>query len=371
MSTVMPIGELTERKLVLESVGSANAAALRAIRQLVPSPLQDVAKLVYQAPSELARGLRPEAASQVAQLLGELGFQVDVVAVDAPIATGEATFEVALVIDDVDRLPEVIAEVASFLGTDPDRARQIVCRSPAVLVSQVSTATVSALRQRFEPLGVVLDVSHLPSARYYAVISCEGGLRQSLTDLIRSVAPDAAIQESNAVLGVSELAMEQAQALWSRLQRLGARASICNHEFERYDISLRRAVDSQLMGRALEELGVPGRLVSRVLAKLPVVVQRNVPRSRMQTALDVLAAAGGEAAALPYSFQRFALAIHAVRDARTAVETLMGLGDVARTAAEAASQARGEPFGRFTNTTARWLQRILESQGARVSLELL
>ena len=39
-----------ETRLVLESVGTADAAALRAIRQLVPGAISDAARIVYQAP---------------------------------------------------------------------------------------------------------------------------------------------------------------------------------------------------------------------------------------------------------------------------------------------------------------------------------
>src|SRR5437773_1770348 len=58
-----------DSRLVLESVGTADAAALRAIRQVVPAAIQEVARLVYQAPSELTSSLPPTAATEVAALL--------------------------------------------------------------------------------------------------------------------------------------------------------------------------------------------------------------------------------------------------------------------------------------------------------------
>src|SRR6188768_2503131 len=83
----------TER-LVLESVGSANAHALRAIRQVVPGPVQEVARLVYQAPSRIADGLRRDVADELAGLLCGLGFRVTVTGAEAPFEPGSGQFEV-------------------------------------------------------------------------------------------------------------------------------------------------------------------------------------------------------------------------------------------------------------------------------------
>jgi len=58
-------------RLVLESVGTADAVALRAIRQLVPGAIQDAARLVYQAPSELTSGLHAAAAEEMQQAPGD------------------------------------------------------------------------------------------------------------------------------------------------------------------------------------------------------------------------------------------------------------------------------------------------------------
>src|SRR5438552_2139747 len=89
-----------ETRLVLESVGTADAAALRAVRQLVPGAIQQVARIVYQAPSELTRGLRADAAVEMQQLLEGLGFRISVAPSSADFHAGVGEFEIALVVDD-------------------------------------------------------------------------------------------------------------------------------------------------------------------------------------------------------------------------------------------------------------------------------
>lgn len=360
-------------RLVLESVGRANAQALRAIRQVVPAPIQEVARLVYQAPSELADGLRRDVADELASLLGGLGFNVSVTGQGVPFAAGTAQFEVALVVTDVTRLAPLVAEAAAFLGTDLVTARRMVCRSPAVMLSGVSAATVAAMRERFEPLGAEVDVARLDTARHYAVLGLDGkALRRGVAEVVADVAPDAVCAESDAGFTVAELTLTQAQTLWERMQRLGVRMSICNRDLERYDVTLVRAPESAALTAQLQELGIPPRVIPRLLQNLPVVVAQNLKHDAMLSLLEQLNAAGGEAKGAPYSFQRFALALHAVRDVDAAAELLRSVGEVPQLEAEtAAKAAQGARVGCLSRTSALWLQHALRAQRADVSVEVL
>lgn len=360
-------------RLVLESVGRANAQALRAIRQVVPAPIQEVAKLVYQAPSELAGGLDRDVADELASLLGGLGFQVSVAEQGAPFAAGTGQFEVALVVKDVTCLAQLVAETAAFLGTDVVTARRMVCRSPAVMLSGVSAATVAAMRERFEPLGAEVDVARLDTARHYAVLGLEGKvLRRGVLDVVTEVAPGAICAESDVGFTVAELSLAEAQTLWERMHRLGVRMSICNRDLERYDVTLVRASESAAMAAQLQELGIPERVIPRLLQNLPVVVSQNLKHDAMLALLERLTAAGGEVKGAPYSFQRFALVLHTVRDVDAAVELLRSVGEVPQLEAEtAAKAAQGTRVGCLPRTSALWLQHALRAQRADVGIELL
>lgn len=362
-----------DTRLVLESVGTADAAALRAIRQLVPGAVQEIARLVYQAPSELTRGLRADAAVEMQELLGRLGFRVRVAPADAAFEAGVGEFELALVVKAVACLPQVIAEAAAFLGTDLSTARQLVCRSPAVLVANVSEATVAAVRDRFGRLDVDVDVSRSSAARYFAVVAVDTpGLRRIVQDAVRGIAADAHIAEADAALIVEELNLRQAEALWERLRRTGARTSIGNHDLARYDVSLVHAPDTPAMREMLAAAGVPARVVPRVFGTLPLIVQQNVGHAAMQSLLDRVAAAGGLARGLPHSFQRFALKLRSVSDPAGAIKALVTCADMPQAAASAAvRQATGALFGNFGRTTALWLEHILTLQGADAEIEIL
>ena len=99
-----------ETRLVLESVGTADAAALRAIRQLVPGAISDAARIVYQAPSELRTGLHADVAAEMQRLLQGLGFCVSVSRSDTAFAPGVGEFEVALVVRKMETLPAVMTD---------------------------------------------------------------------------------------------------------------------------------------------------------------------------------------------------------------------------------------------------------------------
>jgi hypothetical protein len=171
---------------------------------------------------------------------------------------------------------------------------------------------------------------------------------------------------------VENLTLAHAEALWERLRRTGARVSIGNRDLERYDVSLNRAVDTPATRDLLVRIGLPERVVGRVLGALPVVVQQNVGHAAMQALLDSVAAVGGEATGLPHSFQRFALLLRSVADVREAIKALVSCGDLSEAAATAAvSKAKGTAVGNFGRTTALWLEHILTIQGADVGVELL
>ena len=360
-----------ESRLVLESVGTADAVALRAIRQLVPGAIAEAARLVYQAPSELRTGLQPDAAAEMQRLLEGLGFCVSVSHSDAAFAPGVGEFEIALVVRDVKSIPAVIAETAAFLGTDLPTARRLVCRSPAVLVSHVSDATVGAVRRRFGRLAVDIDISRPRDARYYAVIAVDNAaVRRIVIDIVRAIAADATVVESDAALVVENLAFEAAEVLWERLRRTGARAQLCNRDLERYDVSLNQAPDTPAVRELLVGCGVPLRLVDRVLGNLPLVVQQSVAHAEMQTLLDRAAAVGAVATALPYSFQRFALVLRSFSDPPGIARVLVTLGEMPEAAAADAMTTPNVPFGSFTRTTALWLQHLLATQGCDVGIEL-
>jgi hypothetical protein len=280
---------------------------------------------------------------------------------------------VALLFDAIARVPLAIAEAAAFLGTDLATARQLVCRSPAVLVSNVSQATVDAIKERFGRHGIDLVVSRSSSASYYAVVPTENsGVRRVVRDLVLAAAPDAAIVETGDALTASGLSFTAAQTIFERLRRTGARAAVCNRDLERFDVSLEAAPDSPGMRALLESVDIPSRVVPRVLQSLPVVIQRNVGAADVQSLLDRVAAEGGRASGLSHSFQRFALVLGTVGSADEVVAVLTAIGDLSEADVRAAlKQGSGARLGTFSRTTALWLQHALALQDVKAEIELL
>jgi hypothetical protein len=158
-------GEVGAR-IVIRSVGTANAGIVGALHKALPFPEERLAACVYQAPAELVGPLDQDKAEAVALALRATGLEVDVLAADEAFTPGGPDYDVALVIRQFDRLVELVGEIASLLGVTAERARQMLCTCPAELIGKVSANTVDAIRKRLEPLGVTVDASRREGALF-------------------------------------------------------------------------------------------------------------------------------------------------------------------------------------------------------------
>lgn len=364
---------LGSRRIVIDSVGTANAGIVGVLRRVVPRPAVDIAKLVYQAPSELVRGISVETATEVARALEEAGLEVRVVEGDAPVESGRGEYEVALRLDDVASIPRVIREVGSLLGIDADAARRLVCATPAVILGSVSDSTVAAMRRRFATLPVTLDVSKTDQAVFYVVVaSSSATVLASVYEIARGQVQAQSIHRGHDTVSATELRGSEATRLWESLRRTGATTTVCNLDFERYDIRLDEGTPSEELGALLGEHGIPAGVVGRVLQNLPMVIAQDVSHADALSLVERIARTGGRATATPHTTNRFALVVDRVTNPAPAACVLEQLGGLSPASALGfLTNGSGVAFGSFTKTTARWLRHELRAVGTQVHLEVL
>jgi ribosomal protein L7/L12 len=374
----LPLGE-AERggfRLVVLSIGTANPRLRTALRHVLPLPDAEIARLLYQAPSKLLGGLDREAAERMSELLRSTGLETAVLGRDEPFMAGQGEHEVALALRDVSRLPAVAQLVAEVLDTDLATAAQTVWASPAMLVGNVSAATVEALRRRFAPLGVELDVSQPAAAVFDLFLGrCPAAVlahaRRALVEAGAEPAASADAPEEMPLLAAG-ITWEQASSVWERLHRTGAPVRLLNRELQRFDVRLDAApATAEMLGFLAADTGMPLDVARKVVGGTPIVLHQNVPFERARACLEEIARRGGAASAHLLAFQTFHLIVEQAPD-RAAVARLLafGAGLSAERAAAALERLPFEVEEPLTPVRARWLQGELKQTGARALLVL-
>jgi hypothetical protein len=362
------IATVGDHRLVVTSIGRATPSLHQALAKVLPLSSQALLARLYQAPSILIDGISPELGHHLARLLGDAGLEVVVEHGDAPFEPGVGDCEIALHVTDPARFRAVVVEVAAFLGCPPARAAQTLWQSPAVLVGRVSQATVEALRQRLEPLGVELDVSTPPAARYDVLLADDvPGVRARVLAALHAELLEVRTTGPLVALGITRA---QADAVWRRLDR-GVPVRLLDHAFQRFDVRLDRAPDSEAVrARLVDATGMPPRVAARVLQRLPVVLHQGVRHAEVAARLHTLAEVGAQASAHLITFQTFDVIVEHTTDLTA---TAAAIAELTEQPTEPLGAAlRRLPLhlpGPFSPLRARCLRHELQATGARVRLE--
>lgn len=356
----------------VRSIGRAGPEVHRALTRVMSMPQQAIVARLYQAPSELLTGLQRDTADQVAEALRETGLEVAVRPTDEVLTPGVPELDVALHLGAPARLPEVAYEVATFLGCDLPKAAELLCATPAVILGQVSQATVDALRARLESLDVRLDVSRSSEADYDLYIAdCAPALRHRAAALVRAEGLDARDEGPVLATGCS---LARTQRLWRAFTSCNLPVTVLNRDFQRFDVRL-DGVDAdtpELRAAIVAASGMPERIVGKVLARLPITLAQGVSVHDVPALLGRLADAGASATAHLVAFRRYALVIERVTEPGRTAEALSQLTrqDLARVRPTLQQLPLTIP-GPFSQTRARWMRSEIAKTGARVRLDEL
>jgi hypothetical protein len=353
-------------RITVRSLHKGSASILRALVPHFDLPPAELASRLFRAPAVLAGGLPGELASGLAEALRGAGLDVVVEAEGAEPPVAGPGFDVALYVRDGGRFPEACAELVSVLGCTQAEAAAALCATPATVLGSVSRATVDALRARFAPLGVEVDASHAPTARYdvFYVGPDASGLA-----VVRPVLEALGVTPGEPPLVASDLDHARAERVWRELGSRGL-VRVLDQAFQRFDVSLVQAPAGADFARVLiQQTGMPEALVPRVLARLPVVLHAGLRRDEVAARAATLEAAGAKLSVQLVSFRSFRLRVDESKDPGGAGELLgaaLGLpaSDV-RTALSRLPHTFAPPVG---DTRARWLVAELRSRGTRAAL---
>ncbi len=357
-----------EWRIVVNSLGEAGAALLGALKQVSPLPESQLAALLYQAPSELFGGLSRTNAEQINATLRAAGLESDVIARDAAFTPGDAEHEVALVVRDYGRMPEVARLVMEILGVGAEQARRILCASPTVLLGKISANTVAALQDRFSALDVELDVSRASTARFDLFLGDCGPtdhlrLGRVLGDLNLPLLHDPCDRAAPPLLALG-LSRAEAEPVWEQVGRSRLPLRLVNRDFERFDLRLDEAPRGPEMADFLmATTGMPERIARKVLEQIPIVTHQSLRFAELENHLAAIAALGGRASGHLLAFQTFSLELKEVGDRAAAAPLLQALGGLTREEALDALGTVRLVDAALTPPQALWLQHELKRVG--------
>lgn len=311
---------MAEHSVIVRSIGTAGPSVHAALAGALAVAPERIARCLYQAPAVLLDALPESEANAVAELLSKTGLEVEVAQRGAPLESGGPDFELAVHVREPERFRAIAMELARFLGCDPARAVKLLCSSPAVVLGQVSAATVEALATRLAPLGAEVDASRSVEAAYDVFVDADG--REYRTRLERQLRDEGVeiIPEGPVVaLGVPRSVAEK---LWTRIGA-SPKWRLIDRAFQRFDVVLESAPDSEEASNAIVEVtGMPPSLVPKVRARTPIVLLSAARLNEVDAALATLGRAGAQVAARLVTLARWDVVLSAVSDVNAAAEVL-------------------------------------------------
>lgn len=351
------------KRLLILSIGTAAPASIASIAIGLSVPVHRVMEAIYRAPTVLVDGLAADVAQEMGLLLTELGCQVAIESAALPAPAPEPLFDLALHITNAARYGDIVAGLRAFLGTTQTDTEKLVATAPAVILGQVSRATVAALADRLGD-GAALIASDPTKARYDLFLGPVDSAVQSriLADLRRHHIPLLADQGCLA----TGLTRAEADLIWAAHQRSGA-LRVVNHDFLRFDVVLLEGAATVEALAALSDVtDIPPEVQPRLFGAMPITLSEALPAAALDAVMTRLTGAGMMVRADLVTFQRLGVEITRAGTLTDLSRTLRALGIQAPEA-----QLRRMPYRlpfHLPELQARIVRDALETTGSVVAL---
>jgi hypothetical protein len=356
--------EVGDWRIIVDSIGEADASLLAALKRASPLPESHLATLLYQAPSVLAVGLAREAAEAVNEVLTRAGLESRVATAEESFEAGDAQHELALSVPKIELMPELLRLVMRVLGVDPPTARKMLCASPTVLLGRLSAASAGALSRRIGALGVKVIVSRTDQALYDIFLGeCSAAERQralqALSNLrveLASVAKDGAEAPASPLLAEG-LPKTEADRLWQVMRRTSLPVRVINRDFQSFDLILEKApAMAEMVDFLVATSGMPERVAHKVLRRLPMVTHSGLNFEEMGSRLATIYRLDGRATAHLLALQAFDLELVKLGELRPSVLAVQGITGIGEDEAHSALREERCIAGPLTPPQARWLR---------------
>lgn len=293
------------KNVIIQSIGTAKPSVGKVLADVLGVSNTQVVKLLYCTPSVLFRQVEAPLAAQTAELLSQLGLEVEVTDLNSPLPPAPTLYDVAVFLPNPLQLVAVSKQIAVFLGSTEQEALNLLLQDPPVVLGGVSENTAQALSQQIEAEVVMAN----PKEEKYTLQLCSND--DSFARQWATACQGLGIQLQPGAQSVKDVDYATAQQLW---QRLGANKGIAiyNQGFLRYEITLEGIDKNNPDWRTMltDTVGIPEGIVDEVANNLPVQLNDSVNRNDLQVLLNQYQAAGLQCnfAELPFGHQQLVVA---------------------------------------------------------------
>lgn len=366
-------------RIVLNSMGEAGVALVRSLRPVIQSTDRELVEKLYQAPSVLLDSLDLSTAQQVMSVLDETGADFSLQASGEEFVPGSGEFEIAISVKRYDQIAEVIRVISELIGTDVKQALELLTRSPSVLISKVSQATVEVFRKRLSDLGVDVFASQPHTSLYDVFYS---GPPQNKPDIVRSLRTLGVVPkgleintDAHSPVICTGADFEFASRLWDYFSSGEDGLAVLNQNYQTFDLQLTGAeTSSDLQQYLVQHFNMPEHVVPKILASLPVVVVRSIQPQQLADHMVALAALDAQCEGHLTTYQSYQIELESreAADVKRAASTLALLSDVPEAQWEAdIRHTQGKPAASLNYHQGRWAAHELKQQGIRNKLRRL
>ena len=351
----------TQNRLTVLSIGTASAISAKAIADGLQTSSDKVAEKLYRAPAVLVDNLSVQASESLAELIQNLGIDVRIEPSDAPPPPPNELFDISIHFNDIESLPKVAYQLSAFLGTDTATIVQLLLTPPAIVLGNVSQATLQALSTRLDEPGVELIASRPTKALYSVIVrDLEKPQLQELHQFVSRMGLSLSNLQD---FGITSIDYQTAQTIW---KHFGHRMpiQIVNQDFYRYDIKLETLPETNQL-HAVEylenQIGIQTSDYDAIEPHLPLVIQEGVSQESMQEIKANFEKHHIDISCHNITFQRLHICITSTPSIESVNQVLqqLGLHD---------GLIHSLPFvtPRLTETCARLVKHFLEQNGAEV-----
>ena len=309
-------------QVVVHSIGSANPDIHRPIAQGMGLSPEFVLEALYKAPSILLADLPHDLALSLSTLLTDLGLEVTAEKSATYVLPECVEYDVALFIEDATQTDAIAHVLAEFLACSTAEALHLLYQPPSLVLGNISSATIKALRERLAPYALELRIARKQESHYDLLLT--PSLEQAQAQQQPSLLQDRIYRELKAmglhvdrhkVALVRDLTYQQSQILWRRFGTSGE-IKLIDQAFERFDVVLTgwqgdKTIAQQVLHRVAD---IPKETVPLILANLPLIIDSNLSNKQLETHLQQYFAAGLTCYAQLSNFKRYHLTLYRFGD---------------------------------------------------------
>jgi len=274
-------------------------------------------KLLYCTPSVLAKNIEEEAAQKIESILTQSGLIVKVQDADEPFPPAPQLFELAVHIEDINRLPEVNKALSEFLGCTEQESLKLLLTDPSIVLGGVSFATAEALKNKINAEVLVSD----PETNLYT-LKITSDDKKLIHEIIQTLKNYFIQTEPNQKV-FENIDHKTSQIIWSRFQKTG-KIKLINQSFQRFDILLHEfdIENPEQKNCLLNEVGIPEEVLSVVSNNLPVVLDESVDTNRLLDNMEIYTKAGLTCSYTPLLFHNYKITIHKIAHLEKTIEII-------------------------------------------------